>query len=264
MKGLTVSARYTSLLVLLHYIVKCSGYPIIFEAVHNDRACMDLNIPDGDDAHLLFLPLPESIETEVEDWFFTELSEMSRPSSVQFLKDLAKMPQHLSDMMRQHKNRARISVMIEEEETKVVTKNQALEFFRPTIIKNIAKGSKGWDVTRGNYRICVNARGSTDIRTIFDMIKISEYQDQMEKRHVVKKDHLTPLERAFDESAALAKSIMDEMHYMEKREIRMKRTADGTNARIRWFSYLSILILLGVTWVQMKYLKGYFRKKKIL
>jgi hypothetical protein len=81
---------------------------------------------------------------------------------------------------------------------------------------------------------------------------------------VVKKEHLTPLERAFDQSSALAKSIIDEMHYMEKREIRMKRTADGTNSRIRWFSYLSIVILVGVTWVQMKYLKGYFRKKKIL
>lgn len=225
---------------------------------------MDLNIPDGDDAHLLLLPLPEDIEPEVEDWFFTELSEMSRPSSVQFLKDLARMPQDISDKIKQHKNRARVSVMVEEEETKVVAKSQVMTYFRPTIIKNIAKTGKGWDVTRGNYRICVHARGSADVRILFDMIKVSEYQDKMERKHVVKKDHLTPLERGFDESSALAKSILDEMHYMEKREIRMKRTADGTNSRIRWFSYLSILILVGVTWVQMKYLKGYFRKKKIL
>jgi hypothetical protein len=225
---------------------------------------MDLNIPDGDDAHLLFLPLPEKIEPEVEDWFFTELSEMTRPSSVQFLKDLAKMPQDISDKIKQHKTRAKVSVTVEEEETKTIAKNQALNYFRPTIIRNIAKSGKGWDVTRGNYRICVYAKGSADVRAIFDMIKISEYQDKMEKKHVVKKEHLTPLERAFDQSSALAKSIIDEMHYMEKREIRMKRTADGTNSRIRWFSYLSIVILVAVTWVQMKYLKGYFRKKKIL
>lgn len=225
---------------------------------------MDLNIPDGDDAHLLFLPLPESIDPEVEDWFFTELSEMSRPSSALFLKDLSKMPQDIAQKIQQYKSRAHVSVTVEEEETKVVARNQPLTYFRPTVIRNIAKGGKGWDVTRGNYRVCVYAKGSADVRTIFDVIKISEYQDKLDKKHVVKKEHLTPLEKAFDTSASLAKSILDEMHYMEKREIRMKRTADGTNSRIRMFSYLSIAILVGVTWVQMKYLKGYFRKKKIL
>jgi len=201
---------------------------------------MDLNIPDGDDAHVLFLPLPESIEPDVEDWFFTEISEMSRPSSVQFLKDLEKMPQDISKKIQQHKERARVSVTIKEEETKTIAKNQPMTYFHPTIIRNIAKTGKGWDVTRGNYRICVYAKGSVDVRAIMDVVKISEYQDKMEKNHVVKKDHLTPLERAFDESSALAKSIIDEMHYMEKREIRMKRTVDGMNSRIRWFSYLSI------------------------
>jgi len=225
---------------------------------------MDLNIPDGDDANLVFLPLPEDVETELEDWFVTELSEMTRPTSIQFLKDLSKIPPHIGALLKNHKPRSKVSVHVEEEETKTLARNQALTYFRPTIIKDISKTGKGWDVTRGNYRICVNAKGSGDVRVIFDSIKVSEYQAKMERKHVVKKEHLTPLEKAFDDSSAMAKSILDEMHYMEKREIRMKKTADATNGRIKWFSYFSIVVLVGVTYFQMTHLKGYFRKKKIL
>ena len=226
---------------------------------------MDFNIPDGDDAHLIFLPLPENIEPELEDWFVTEVAEITRPSSVQFLKDLSNMDAELSKKVKKHKVRSKVSVNVEEEESQVVAKNQIMTYFRPTIIENLAKSSKkGWNAHRGNYRICVSARGAGDVRIIFDTIKISEYKDKMDRKHVVKKEHLTPLERAFDESASLAREVIDEMHYMEKREIRMKRTADGTNSRIRWFSYISITILLGITWIQLRYMKGYFKKKKIL
>lgn len=99
---------------------------------------------------------------------------------------------------------------------------------------------------------------------LFDAIKVSEYETKLAKRHILKKDHLNPIEISFDEGISLAHSVIDEMHYMEKREIRMKKTTDGTNRRIRYFSYLSILILLGVTWVQIQYLKSYFKKKKVL
>ena len=225
---------------------------------------MDLNIPDGDDANLVFLPLPEDIEVEAEDWFVTEMSEITRVNSNQFLKDLSKIPPHITQLLKKHKTPSKITVHVEEEETKSLARNQALTYFRPTVIKDISKSGKGWDVTRGNYRICVNARGSGDVRVIFDVIKVSEYQEKIDRKHVVKKEHLTPLEKAFDDSSAMAKSILDEMHYMEKREIRMKRTADGTNGRIKWFSYFSIVILVGVTYFQMTHLKGYFRKKKIL
>ena len=225
---------------------------------------MDLNIPDGDDAHLLFLPLPENVEEDVEDWFVTELSEMSRPDSVQFLKDMAKMPSDIASKVKKHNKRSKVTVTVEEEETKVITRNQALTYFRPTIVKNLSQNSKGWNVNRGNYRMCVNAKGHADVRIIFDTIKVSEYKEKLDKKHIVRKEHLTPLDRAFEETSTMAKTILDEMHYMEKREIRMKRTADGTNSRIRYFSYLSISILVAVTWLQLKYMKGYFKKKKIL
>jgi len=251
-------------IILLRNIGISSAYPILFEAVKNDRVCMDLNIPDGDDATLLLLPLPEDVKPEVEDWFYTELTEMTRPTAVQFLKDLSKIPKDISQHINHKKSRSKVNVNVEEEETKTLAMNQALTYFRPTIIKDVAKSGGAWEVTRGNYRICIHSRGSESVRVIYDVVRVSEYKEKNERRHVVKKEHLTPLERAFDDSSALAKSIIDEMHYMEKREIRMKKTADATNSRIKWFSYVSIIILIGITWFQMTHLKGYFRKKKIL
>lgn len=225
---------------------------------------MDINIPDGDDAHLVFLPLPEDVTPEVEDWFVTEMAELTRPESIQFLKDISRLSSDVQNKIKKHKTRSKVSLTIEEDGSHPVTKNQVLTYFKPSITQNIAKGSRGWNENRGNYRICVSARGAGDIRVLFDAIKVSEYQNKRNKKHIVKKEHLTPMEIAFEESASLAKTVLDEMHYMEKRESRMKKTADGTNSRIRYFSYISIAILLGVTWIQIQYLKGYFKKKKVL
>lgn len=246
--------------ILSNTIRLCYAYPIIFEAVHQDRTCMDIHIPDGDDAHLVFLPLPENVNSETEDWFVQEVGELTRPNSVQFLKTISSVPSNIQLLMRGLKERSRITVSVDEDGHKPVTKNQQLIYFRPTFIKDITKNSRGWNENRGNFRICVSARGPADVRIIFDTVKISEYT----KQHIVKKEHLTPLEEAFEESVHVAKTILDEMHYMEKREVRMKKTADGTNSRIRYFSYISITVLLGVTWIQITYLKGYFKKKKVL
>ncbi len=227
--------------------------------------CIDINIPDGDDATLIFLPMSEDIDPDLEDWFVTEVGEITRPESKQFLKqDLPSLPADMNNQLKKYNTRSKISLTIEEDGQKPISSNHALRYFHPTIIRNIAQRSRGWHENRGNYRLCVSARGSGDIRVVFDTIKISEYKSKKDKKHLIHKDHLTPLEKAFEESANVAKTVIDEMHYMEKREQRMKKTADGTNARVRYFSYISIAILLGVTYIQITYLKGYFKKKKIL
>jgi hypothetical protein len=76
--------------------------------------------------------------------------------------------------------------------------------------------------------------------------------------------HLTPLAEQLEESIAAARSVIKEMAYMERRESRMRMTAESINARVRYFSYISVGILLVVTYVQVTYLKRYFRKKKLL
>lgn len=265
---------------------------------------MDMYIPDTDDAHLVFIPLPEDLEMDLEDWFISEAAEIARPSSSQFLKDLSKMPNDIARGIKEYKKRSKVTMSIERDGTPTLYKHLTLSYFKPFVVKDVAHTSfsapdEEWDEDMGTYRFCVYVRGSENVHVVFDVVKISEYQQLMDKKHIVRKEHLTPLELAFEESANLAKTIIDEMHYMEKREARMKQTSDRTNGRIKWFSYLryvcvihgndetssiqyftcsthlhsffvlrivhdSISILLGVTYVQSTYLKGYFKKKKIL
>ena len=51
---------------------------------------------------------------------------------------------------------------------------------------------------------------------------------------------------------------------MQKREARMKQTSESTASRIRFFAYVSILVLLLLSFWQTVYLKSFFRSKKLL
>ena len=77
-------------------------------------------------------------------------------------------------------------------------------------------------------------------------------------------EHLTPLEESLEKSIMAARNVLKEMDYMESREKRMRVTSDSINTRVQWFSYLSIGILLVVTYGQVTYLRRYFHKKKLM
>lgn len=229
--------------------------------------CIDLNIPDGDDAHLLFVPLNEDIHPGVEDWYVSQMSEITRHESKKYLKDLDSYPGNVLDAQKKV-TKSNLSLYVEQIDAHPPSSRTfTLSYFKLMKIENISEvlsRTKGWNRNLGQYSICISVRGKKDVRILFDAIKLSEYQEKMAKRHLLKKEHLSPLEEAFEEGVALSHSVLDEMHYMEKREARMKQTTDGTNSRIRYFSYLSVLVLLGVTYVQIQYLKNYFKKKKVL
>merc|ERR1719491_2263379 len=153
---------------------------------------------------------------------------------------------------------------------KKVIFDHRLEFFDLHIVENISEknnknGKRHWSPDNGAFKICLENKSNKETtRIIYDHVVLSEIETKLKKHHTLKKEHLTPLEYVLDDSLASAKSILDEMYYMEKREIRMKQTADHTNTRIKYFSYFSVSMLLGVTWIQVTYLKSYFKKKKVL
>ena len=61
-----------------------------------------------------------------------------------------------------------------------------------------------------------------------------------------------------------APQVTREFNYMQKREARMKQTSESTASRIRFFAYVSILVLLLLSFWQTVYLKSFFRSKKLL
>ena len=201
------------------------------------------------------------------------MAEMTRHDSIQFMKDMAPAPPEIAELMKPKRgsnNVSKMSVTVSQtgSNNRKPLQTTSLKPYIPHSMKNIAKEvqKQKWNPDYGGYSVCLNSRAGRGEKTrvLFDFVIMSEYAEKMKKRHLVKKDHLSPLEQKFDESIVLAKSVINEMFYMERREKRMKHTTDGTNARIRYFSYISICILGGVTWMQITYLKGYFKKKKVL
>lgn len=141
------------------------------------------------------------------------------------------------------------------------------------------KKIKWEDLALLNYELCMeyNDRGTVRTNEEDDQIQvilllimdgdkypIDHVDAETEEAKFHKDQHLTPLEETLDESIEAANNVLREMRYMEKREVRMRKTADSINTRIRWFSYLSMSVLLAVTYIQVTYLKRYFRKKKLL
>lgn len=257
-------------LLFMSALSLCQAYPIIMEIDGNDRQCLEMNMPDGDDTHLLFILLDNNIATEAEDWFVTQMSEISREESSQFLKEpeYSNQPLAVTTHTKNARGLSKVTVHVDQIGSQpIASRTLNLSHFKLTKFEKVAEelsNSKGWSPTLGQYSICFSVRGRSDVRILFEAVQINEYAEKYRKRHTLKKEHLTPLEEAFDDGMSLAHSIIDEMHYMEKREVRMRQTADGTNSRLRYFSFLSIFILLSVTYLQISYLKNYFKKKKVL
>merc|ERR1712150_140979 len=126
-------------------------------------------------------------------------------------------------------------------------------------------GDDDWAPDKGSYEICFKVdRGRVASHAAFEHLLVSDFEEKLRNKHILKKEHLTPIESNFESSLVTLRSIVSEMNALERREARMKHTSDSMNKRIRYFSYISIAILLGVTWLQISYLKVYFKKKKVL
>ncbi|KAG6397794.1 hypothetical protein SASPL_144255 [Salvia splendens] len=59
-------------------------------------------------------------------------------------------------------------------------------------------------------------------------------------------------------------TIHDEMYYLREREEEMQLLNKATNNKMFWFSFLSILVCLSVTGIQLWHLKSFFEKKKLI
>ena len=147
-------------------------------------------------------------------------------------------------------------------------------FFTPIVVNRVrhairANPKKHEPVPLAGYAICMNnvKNEEMEIQVLVDTVLVSEdVIDDLtaDGASSFENKHLTPLAEQLSESISAANSVIREMRYMEKREARMRKTADSINARVKYFSYISVTVLLAVTFVQVSYLKRYFRKKKLM
>jgi p24 family protein delta-1 len=244
----------------------------------------------------LVLPNEEAFgedDDAVETWYFDQIYAMTQIKQKhnvlpkQFV-DIDSMPdlvaKHMSTYMQTvlHGDGSPVQILITATPSTDPNNFQhqiETKFFHPTVLNYVGRTTDAKahhhraDKHEGNlegYGICLsNLDRSREVRVIFDIALISDkpYDNDENgdgKSKFNKDAHLTPLELSLDESIRAATVVLREMKYMEKREARMRETAESINTRVRWFSYLSVSILLSVTYIQVSYLKRYFHKKKLM
>jgi hypothetical protein len=150
-------------------------------------------------------------------------------------------------------------------------RNMESYYFAPVILNNIRKAvrvrQEEWEAQPlEGYSICFNneANEHVQVQMVMEVVMVSEHPSEDSEDESFESAHLTPLAEELEESIEAAKSVLNEMHLMEKREGRMRITAESINSRVKYFSYISVGILLVVTYVQVTYLKRYFHKKKLM
>ena len=237
--------------------------------------CFNFNVPEDDDAHMVFMVLPDEVDEEVEEWFNAQMHEMTSKGSTMFMKALPEVSKEIHHKIQGDEYNGRSNVYLKLTVPKrPVLRHQMFMWYAPIVVMNVVKaaqrGKKGGadEVPPSEYTCCFENKNSGDeqgVKVLFDVVLLSDEgsEDALETS-IIKKEHLTPLEMNFQEGIKAANTILNEMKYMERREARMRHTAESTNAKIRFFSYVSVIVLLGVSFLQRTYLKSYFKKKKLM
>jgi len=281
--GRALFSTSTALLVLCsvlqHYAT--DSYPILIDvndSANNGQTCLTLDMPDNDDVHMVFSNLPHEIDPKIESWVMQEMSSITDHESDKFLRMYSSPPGDIQPLIRSHEYEDVLDVTITGPRGRPRT--QRLAPFKIVVLKNVAQDMRhgpgdysrkhpdedddDWQPDGGIYRICIKGIRGSGSHAVFDHLMTSEHEEKVRTKHILKKEHLTPIETTFDAGIIAAHTILNEMAALERRETRMKHTSDSMNRRIRRFSYISIVVLLGVTWLQISYLKVYFKKKKVL
>ncbi|KAF9134640.1 vesicle coat component [Mortierella sp. 14UC] len=77
-------------------------------------------------------------------------------------------------------------------------------------------------------------------------------------------EKLKPMELELRKLEDMVKDIVDNMEHLQQREEKMRNTNESTNARVQWFSTLTMVILVTLGVWQIFYLKRFFRKKRLI
>lgn len=113
----------------------------------------------------------------------------------------------------------------------------------------------------GNYAVCFVNGNDKPVRVMLDFKHGVEAKDYTE---VAKREHLMPVEKELRKMEDTVDEIHREMLYMREREATMRNTNESTNSRVLWFSFFSIVVLLGMGVWQVMYLKKFFKSKKLI
>jgi hypothetical protein len=256
--------------------------------------CLTFNIPEDDDANIVFVALPSPTDdTDAKGGEWTEKANKMEDYFIEQTFQLSKLREEGTNLPRSYSNEPPENVenimkeLIDLNEgsnksgCKVIVKNpqsgssRIMEsfYYIPIVLNRVRSTIKSRDDDEMDtpplegYVICFDniQNEKFQVQMIMEVVMVSDASlSEDAGKAAFNPEHLTPLMQQLSDSVSAANSVVKEMKYMDKREQRMRTTADSINLRVRYFSYISVTILLIVTFAQVSYLKRYFHKKKLM
>ncbi|KAK7359082.1 hypothetical protein VNO77_01028 [Canavalia gladiata] len=81
---------------------------------------------------------------------------------------------------------------------------------------------------------------------------------------VARKEKIEGVELELRKLEGAVEAIHENLLYLKGREAEMRAVSEKTNARVAWFSIMSLGICISVSALQLWYLKRFFQKKKLI
>lgn len=129
--------------------------------------------------------------------------------------------------------------------------------------ENVTHGQFAFTTSEiGNYLACFWVDGNHESATLNLDWKVGIAAKDWES--VAKKDHIEGVELELRKLEDIVQSVHENLLYMKNREAEMREVSEKTNARVAWFSMMSLLVCVVAAVFQVWHLKRYFQKKKLI
>jgi hypothetical protein len=113
----------------------------------------------------------------------------------------------------------------------------------------------------GNYQICVNNKDTGKVEFDFMIQTGIEAKDYSS---IITKKHLKPIEVQAQKVQDMVKQLRQELSYLVMNEENLKEQNQKIKSRVLIFGVISVLVMGASTYLQISYLKNFFRYKKII
>jgi hypothetical protein len=113
----------------------------------------------------------------------------------------------------------------------------------------------------GVHQVCVTSNASATRQVTLHMKTALEVADH---DTVAKKEHVEAIEAELDRMKKMAVHVYEEMLYMRTRSDQQHATNASTRGRLLWVEVVMMLAVLTMGFWQIRYLRNYFKQKKVI
>ena len=113
----------------------------------------------------------------------------------------------------------------------------------------------------GNYQLCITNGHKVNVTVNF---QIESGVNAIDYENIVQKQHLKPIELQAQKIVDMIEQIRTELGNLVVGEERLKETNSKIKFRVVVLGFISVAVMAVTTFLQVTYLKKFFRNKKIM